>query len=129
MLTAEDKVEIQELSSRYIFATDSGDADARSRTFLPDGVFETPKDRYEGREAIAEQTREFSRREPGESQHWVLNYVIDGDSKVAKASAYVAMVHRSGQIRVIGRYYDVLRKVDGGWLFASRRFEALTGVG
>ena len=127
MLTAEDKVAIQELSSRYILATDSGDADARSGTFLPDGVFESSAGRLHGREAIAQQTREFSH--PEESQHWILNYVIDGDTGVANATAYVALVHLSGQIRLIGRYYDVLHKVDGSWLFAHRRFEALTAGG
>jgi hypothetical protein len=123
MLTAEDKIEIQELGSRYILATDSGDVDARSATFLPDGVFESSAGRLEGRDAIALQTRGFV---TGESQHWVMNLVIEGDASVATATAYVAMVHLSGEIRFIGRYDDVLHKVDGHWFYAHRRLEALT---
>jgi hypothetical protein len=131
MISFEDKIAIQELSARYVLAVDNGDGDGRAETFLPDGVFEGGGGRFEGRAAIAEQTNAGRRNPqpnrwgalPGETQHWVQNYVIDGGADQATATAYVALVHVAGRILLVGRYYDTLRKVDGRWFFAVRRFE------
>src|SRR4029077_2244426 len=116
-LSPDDKLEIQELSSRYVVATDSGDGDGRAATFLPDGVFEGMMGRLEGRHAIAEQINAGRRNPqpnswgalPGESQHWVFNYLVDGDRDEAKATAYIALVRCTGQILLVGRYTDRLR--------------------
>src|SRR5215472_10773149 len=109
------------------------DGEARAATFLPDGVFEGTVGRFEGRAAIAAHTNEGRKNPhpnrwgamPGELQHWVFNYVIDGAGDEATARSYIGLVRATGEVLLVGRYTDRVRKIEGRWLFAHRHFEPL----
>lgn len=119
-LSVEDRLAIEELVARYNHATDYGDADARAATFTEDGVF-TSGDRVRtGREEVRQ-----SPHHPG-WQHWTGNYVIKGAGDEATLTCYLTLygVSKPRHMRITGVYRDVLRKVDGEWLFASRTFTA-----
>ena len=131
MLTLADKIEINELIARYNVAIDDGDADGWARTFAPDGVFDGIVGRFEGRDEIAAFARRYS-SDPQYAdfracQHWVNNILIDGHGDEATLRADHQMVKPTedgGRILLVARYDDSLRRVDGEWLFASRRVRA-----
>ena len=126
-LTNDDRVEIRDLISRYNKAIDTGDADGYANTFTPDGEFIGIVGTFNGRDelrafaaayAIEEQYAEFA-----SAQHWVTNIVADGDGAQATVFSHLQMVKPlpdGGRILLVGHYDDIVRKVDGQWLFAQR---------
>ena len=126
-LTNDDRVEIRDLISRYNKAIDTGDADGYANTFTPDGEFIGIVGTFNGRDelrafaaayATEEQYAEFS-----SAQHWVTNIVADGDGAEATVFSHLQMVKPlpdGGRILLVGHYDDIVRKVDGQWLFAQR---------
>ena len=59
-------------------------------------------------------------------QHWNGNIVVEGNSASARSVSYLTMLGRtrdSGNLIIVaqGWYDDLLHKVDGHWLFNSRR--------
>ena len=120
-ISSADKLEIQELITRYNHATDSGDAAAFAATFTEDGSFTMGEnDPIQGRENL---TKMASGGGGGGSRHWTANYVIEGEGNSATLRCYV-MVTRTQEgtkIGMTGLYTDELKKVDGAWLFSKRR--------
>ena len=126
-LTNDDRVEIRDLISRYNKAIDTGDADGYANTFTPDGVFIGIVGTFNGRDelrafaaaySVEEQYAEFA-----SAQHWVTNVVADGDGDEATVFSHLQMVKPlpdGGRILLVGHYDDIVRKVDGQWLFAQR---------
>ena len=130
-LTNDDRVEIRDLISRYNKAIDTGDADGYANTFTPDGEFIGIVGTFNGRDelrafaaayAIEEHYAEFAA-----AQHWVTNIVADADADADGAEAtvfsHLQMVKPlpdGGRILLVGHYDDIVRKVDGQWLFAQR---------
>src|SRR5712692_6685257 len=120
VLPVEDIVAIEQLVARYNHAIDSGDGEGYGATFLEDGCFQiTGRDPVRGRAALAEMVR----RAGGRVRHVVSNVLIDGDGDTATLKAYLTAIPKAGgPVGVTGLYDDALRKVDGRWLFAERRF-------
>ncbi len=126
-LTNDDRVEIRDLISRYNKAIDTGDADGYANTFTPDGEFIGIVGTFNGRDelrafaaayATEEQYAEFA-----SAQHWVTNVVAEGDGDEATVFSHLQMVKPlpdGGSILLVGHYDDIVRKVDGQWLFAQR---------
>jgi hypothetical protein len=164
----EDRVKIEDLMARYIFALDWRDAEGYAATFTEDGVLNYGGGQAVGREAIAAMVQTIRDRETEaaataaaeaqaaveaaaqaaaeaaetaddeaeaadaeplrapHTQHFVTNIVLDIDGSEATSWAYwVAMSNnnpeRAARVSSYGHYVDTLRKVDGEWLFTSRR--------
>jgi uncharacterized protein (TIGR02246 family) len=125
MLPLEDRLEIAELHARYNRAVDTGDAEGWAACFTPDGIFDA-RSRYA--KGIAELVA-FARFYHGQEAyrgavHWNNNIVADGDGSEARVHADYILVRGSDegvQILSSGAYASVARKVDGRWLFASRK--------
>ena len=117
LLSAADRLEIEELVYRYNHATDSGDGDARADLFTEDGVFVAAGRDDRGRDAIREGTRASGRR------HWVNNLVIDGQDDEATIACYLMLFDVQGRrMQITGRYRDTVQRVGGAWKFARREF-------
>jgi hypothetical protein len=134
----EDRIRIEDLMARYIFALDWRDPEGYAATFTEDGVLNYGGGQAVGREAIAAMVQAIRDRETEaegdnadelrapHTQHFVTNIVLDIDGGEATSWAYwVAMSNnnpeRTAQVSSYGHYVDTLRMVDGEWLFASRR--------
>jgi uncharacterized protein (TIGR02246 family) len=136
----EDRIQIEDLMARYIFALDWRDAEGYAATFTEDGTLNYGGGQAVGREAIAAMVEGLKEREAAaaaedtsgvrrpRTQHFVTNIVLDiaDDGQSAKGWAYwVAMSNnnpeRAAQVSSYGHYIDELRKVDGAWLFVSRQ--------
>jgi hypothetical protein len=134
---AADRVEIQDLQARYMFALDWQDADAYAATFTEDGVLDWAGGVVHGREAIRKEVQNmramFAKREQGDApvrparlRHFITNVVLDFDGDRATGRAYWLELNNDNRPRYpyvggYGTYEDELHKVNGRWLFSRRK--------
>lgn len=117
---AEDRDAIRDLFARYCFYVDTGAADDWAGTFAEDGEFHLAGgDPIAGRDAL----RAFAAGmgAGGSMHHVVANEIIDVDGDRATCRASI-LVMSGGQMVASGRYEDTLRRFDGKWVIATRRF-------
>jgi uncharacterized protein (TIGR02246 family) len=130
-----DKAEIEALVVRYVTALDTLDADAYEGVFTEDGEYDVTGTVYQGRAAIrkivtdlqASRARNQAAGTPlAQLYHVVSNSSIEIlDATNARHQSYAQTVRLadSGQFVAgfMGRYEDVLVKVDGRWFIKSRK--------
>jgi uncharacterized protein (TIGR02246 family) len=137
-LSAEDRLEIQQLIARYSFYEDSGQAESYASLFTSDGTFFGGGDKtVTGREALARFARERWETRPQVRKwtHWVSNIVITPTPDGAEAKSYSMVVEKNGNdgndykiVKTSGKH-DELRREDGSWRFHVRRVFALPAEG
>jgi uncharacterized protein (TIGR02246 family) len=130
-----DRAEIEELITRYVTALDGLDADAYENVFTVDGEYDVTGTVYKGRAAIrkivtdlqASRARNEAAGTPSpQLYHVMANHSIEIlDATNARHQSYAQTVRLAdnGQFVVgfMGRYEDVLVKVDGRWYIKSRK--------
>ncbi len=127
-LSLADRLEIQELISRYNWAIDTHDGPGVADTFTPDGVFEGVGRSFEGREALVgfgAGTHLTEASLSKGSQHWVTNLVLEGDSNAVIARSMFTRQNVDGDryyTGPIGHYRDEIVKVAGRWPFKKRLY-------
>ena len=133
---AQDRAEIEDLMSRYLFAMDYGDIDAYVATFTEDGELEFATGTSRGRDEIRKNVSAFKANigkfykvedgSPATLRHVLLQVVIrvEGDQAWTR-SLWMEMANDgpgdSFKMGTFGIYEDEVRKVDGHWLFSKRR--------
>jgi hypothetical protein len=125
-LTAEDRLEIQQLIAMYGIYEDSGDAEGYASLFTVDGGFYgRGKDPVVGREKLVEfmkwrwQQPHFHNR-----KHFMVNTIINGTAGGAEALSYRIQIDRDGddfKVAGLSVRHDVLRRENGKWRFQMRR--------
>jgi len=134
---AQDRAEIEDLQSRYLFALNWQDPALYASTFAPDGVLVWAGGTVTGREAIIEEMQEAKEVDaraaagvaplrPARRRHFISNLVLRIDGERATARAYWFefnndMRDRRPYLGAYGHYQDELRRVDGRWLFTRRQ--------
>jgi SnoaL-like domain len=129
-LTAEDRLEIQELLHRYMFILDSGENHNNgydyADLYTEDGSF---GDHAKGREALARAAGRTSdggcspahRRGPQNQIHINVGEIIVPTPEGATGISYLLMIDGpANQIYWAGWYEDVYVKTPKGWRFKSR---------
>lgn len=122
----EDRIRIEDLFSRYMWAIDTGEVEALVACFTESGALESPAvGRYAGHSEIRRFALRFARfRERGsQMRHVISNLVVAVSGDTATARCYlVVFLTRDGSSRLLGpgRYECELRKTDGEWLFERR---------
>jgi SnoaL-like domain len=126
-LSAEDRLEIQELIARYNFAEDSGAVEDWVNSFTADGSFTGQRKGVfvTGREQLRQYgTERQQRSDVGHYVHWTGNIIITPTAEGARAQCYVMMIEQTadGGLRVRGMSTksDELRRESGRWRFKSR---------
>ncbi len=120
-LTADDRIEIQQLSAKYAIAMDDGDVDAWLATWALDGVWEGGIGKYEGTEKLRGLLPALGDRIRNK-RHVMTNFVIDGDGLSATQRCYLLILDRAKQAPpATAVYADNLHKIDGIWLFVHRK--------
>jgi SnoaL-like protein len=132
-LAAMDYIEIIQLRSRYEFALDFGDFEGYADCWTPDGVFTIdgiPKGSrtegvHKGREGLIALAQEIWGFSKGMGRHWTASPVIKGDGDTATHECYMMTPRLDAGgpgvlIAASGVYRDVVKKVDGTWLFHTR---------
>jgi hypothetical protein len=135
-LSADDRLAIRDVVSRYCWAVDTGDVDAFLACFCSDGLlvwdaFDVPL-RWRGAEALRH-FASFLRDQPSTAgrQHHVTNLLIEPDGDGARAKAFVAVALRQGDgphlLNVMGWYEDRFRREGGEWKIAERTIRDWSG--
>lgn len=118
----EDHLEIAQLRARYCHLLDGRQWDEFVQLFTPDGVFDG-LEAVEGHDAIYEF---FSQRVPRLAEdfwHFCTNGTVevDGDQATGRISMEYLSSTNGVSFVSAGHYDDVMRRVDGRWLFVSRK--------
>jgi len=129
-LTAEDRLEIQELLHRYMFILDAGENHDNgygyADLYTEDGTFGT---RPPGREALAAAAgrapdgsyNEVHQRGAQNQIHLNVGEIIVPTEDGAKGISYLLMIDGpANQIYWAGWYEDVYARTPNGWRFKSR---------
>jgi len=129
-LTADDRLEIQELLHRYMFVLDAGENHDNgygyADLFTEDGTFGT---RPPGREALATAAgrapdgsyNTAHTRGPHNQIHLNVGEIIVPTAEGARGTSYLLMIDGpANQIYWAGWYEDVYVKTPDGWRFKSR---------
>jgi uncharacterized protein (TIGR02246 family) len=130
-----DKAEIEAVVARYVTALDTLDADAYEGVFTEDGEYDVTGTLYKGRAAIrkivtdlqASRARNDAAGTPSPRLYHVMSnssiQVLDTTNARHQSYAQTVRLADNGQFVVgfMGRYADVLVKVDGRWLIKSRK--------
>jgi len=134
---AEDRAEIENLMSVYIYALDLKDPAAYVGTFTEDGVLNHAGGIERGHAAIrafiensaanarrAWENRYTSKPRPIPNRHLIDNLELDINGDTARGRAYWTSMsvdeNRQPHISEYGFYEDEYRRVNGKWLFSSR---------
>jgi uncharacterized protein (TIGR02246 family) len=130
-LSADDRLEIQELITRYSIYEDTGEAEAMANLFTEDGSTVNPRgEATAGRSALAESARR--RWESPQVHHWVhwaSNVIIESADGGAQAYSYhmiLAVDGAESHIRSVVAKRDLLRRESGRWLFVRREVVPLS---
>lgn len=131
-----DRLAIDELHGRYIFALDWFDADTVASTFTEDGVLDWAGGVIEGREAIrsaiAGMRAYFGRLEeadtpqrPARLRHFVTNKLIAIEGDEARTLAFWFELNNDNRPRwpyvgAYGHYEDKVVRTGEGWRFSRR---------
>ncbi|HZV18006.1 MAG TPA: nuclear transport factor 2 family protein [Sphingobium sp.] len=133
-LKTKDKLAIYELYARYSWALDIGDTEGYLALFTPDAeaIEETREGGIEvrkGQEEIRKLVLKFHERPdfPGH-QHQMAQFVFEPDPEgrkhhwVVRAYAWATINHPPAppHLHWCGHVRDVVAKVDGEWLIASK---------
>ena len=125
MAQHEDLEEVRELYNRYAISWDENHPHELAACFTSDGIFESYRGRFVGRDAILGNLADFNRSlGAGRKQRHVTTNIsinLDGDRATGTAS-FIFCVGHEGKIErtYFGHYRDELRKVGGRWFFSSR---------
>lgn len=120
-LSADDKLEIQELETRYYFTIDHDDLDGWVATFTEDGQFESPFGKANGAEELRAWIDGFHQHAAGNWHMW-LNHLSEEDDDGARSISYFLVVSTGNEptLGAIGEYESRLRKEGGRWKFSRR---------
>jgi uncharacterized protein (TIGR02246 family) len=131
-----DRAEIEELVARYVHALDTLDADAYEGVFTEDAVYELPGGVvHTGRAAIrkivtdlqAARARNDAAGTPSPRLYHVMANssieILDATNARHQSYAQTVRAADNGQFIVgfMGRYEDVLVRIDGRWFIKSRK--------
>jgi hypothetical protein len=132
-LSVEDVVRIQQLYSRYHWATDGAHHEAWARLFVADGEFEGGNDKAKGWDQLAATARKALGSPTARTPlHLQTNITFEASPEGARGGSYMLMV-APGEPGEAGKpakpptivtlviYEDVLVKTPEGWRFKSRK--------
>lgn len=128
-LSLADRLDIDDLYTRFNVTVDSGADEQWVQTFTADGVFTASRE-VRGHDDLRDFRRErhaLAAEQPHYGgQHWTTNLMLfpHSDDEVEAVSYLLrAGRHRDDESPVlmsVGRYHDVLARTPQGWRFASR---------
>ncbi|HWG03755.1 MAG TPA: nuclear transport factor 2 family protein [Beijerinckiaceae bacterium] len=125
-IRVEDRLSINDLLMKYVWASDTGDVDAFIDTFLPDGMIgRTSGERYERRAGIRRFAEE-SISPPGNRgrMHFFQTISVEPEARGYRVFSFWQVVQvtarAGGKVRSTGTTSDLCVKVDGRFRFKER---------
>jgi hypothetical protein len=130
-LSAEDRLEIMELTVKYNEAINHYRAEEWADLFTDDGVCVAGEFRtIVGRQQLIDYARR-SEESKRQRRNFTSVPIIVGDGDRARLSMYVFAfdIANGVQVAVVGEYDDTVVKIDGKWKFKSRNIKLFPQTG
>ena len=123
-MTADDKVNIHELSSRYALAMDENDLAGWINTWSEDGTWEGARGTYVGHTRLSDLLADLGDRVRNK-RHVISNNIIEGDAVQATQICYMLIYEakQGGTLVATAVYRDRLKKTAGTWKFTHRKMK------
>ena len=127
----EDRVAIQELNGTYADGVVRIDADTWATVWADDAHWDLMGHQTEGKEAIVAFWNGAMSGLEAVSFHCVPCMIeITGDTARARVQTQEILKPKDARARHVGGLYeDELKKIDGRWLFTSRKFRIVAEFG
>ena len=126
-LSADDRIEIEELFARFCHHSDYQEWDALRALYTDDVVTEMEgvAARYAGPEAQVEHARISAEQTGGKNRHIYFNFVIEEREGAVIAHYFNANINAGNapmepKLVITGRHADTVVKTPGGWRIAHR---------
>lgn len=128
-----DREQIKELTATYCWHVTRADAEAVSRLFIEDGIFDAPyldrpgRNVSRGQEQIGARLRQSLT--PGKMCPFVANHIIRIDGDLARGTCVMRNSIDNGdgsRSELVGYYRDDYLRQNGAWLFARRVWRLYT---
>jgi ketosteroid isomerase-like protein len=139
----QDRLDIEQVWSRYALALDTADPEAYSSLFTPDAYLEVDGTPFKGHQAIEKLIRDIRQKlnidsQPADSRgrrfgpirHIASDLVVNLQGDHATSESYWTEIMTSGKnpqgvgnppsVLKMGRYEDELIRKNGKWLFSRR---------
>lgn len=121
-MSAEDKIEIQELACRYANAVDDAELNEWMDTWDKNGLWVGRLGEFQGTEKLKELWDALGKRAQN-MRHVMTNFVIKVEGEKAQMRCTLLFFDRIEEARLMatGIYQDLLIKKGGKWKFVERR--------
>ena len=124
-LTAEDKLDIIELTATFDNALDSEEVDKYMTVWAEDGELSGFWGSTKGRDNLKDQFSELLEGFARGRRHVLTNHEIKSDGDKVTMYCYLTVFNRADTTMAgTGTFNDTLVKVDGKWLFQKRELSA-----
>ncbi|WP_430905550.1 nuclear transport factor 2 family protein [Maribacter sp. 2-571] len=124
-LTAEDKLDIIQLTATFDNAMDSENLEKYMTVWADDGELSGFWGSTKGKEDLRKQFPGLLDSFARGRRHLLTNHEIEGDGKNATMYCYLTVFNRDENTMAgTGTFNDVLIKEDGKWLFVKRELSA-----
>ena len=125
-LTADDRLEIQQIMAEYAIYEDSGQSEAWAALFSEDGGFVGGDGKVTaGRETLIQFSKDrWAKPESRQRVHWISNVVITPTAEGAEVYSYdmlVGITPDGYRILKVAAKGDTVVKENGRWRFQVRR--------
>jgi len=129
--TAEDRLEIHEIYTRYSLAEEAGDVDGVLALFTEDCIVKNPIIVYKAKEQLSKMILGRSivlKKHNARHVNFTVTMTAEQADQVRSQGSCVMVSYQdSPKILATGSYNDVLRKEKGLWKFTERKFEFKPG--
>ena len=129
IITIEDKINIQELITKYNIALDTKNIDEWTNTWTEDGVWTAPFGEAKGKTELKNMVNQITNEFASGKRHVSSNIVIEDSSAnngMANARSYLTVIEaqKSPEVVATGVYSDTLKKdTSGKWKFFQRKLD------
>jgi ketosteroid isomerase-like protein len=127
IITADDKIIIQELIAKHNLALDNKNTDEWTNTWTDDGIWSTPFGEAKGKTELKNMINQVTNEFASGKRHLSTNIIIeDAPNNTASAQSYLIVTEakKTPEVVASGTYIDTLKKdANGKWKFLQRKLD------
>ena len=128
IITVEDKMNIQELITKYNLAIDNKSLDEWTNTWIDDGIWTTTFGEAKGKTELKNMVNKITNEFASGKRHLSTNIIIEDAStnNMASAKSYLTVIEaqKTPEVVASGTCSDILKKDSNGkWKFFQRKLD------
>ncbi len=127
-ISVEDKMNIQELITKYNLTIDNKSLDEWTNTWTDDGIWTTTFGEAKGKTELKNMVNKITNEFASGKRHLSTNIIIEDAStnNMANAKSYLTVIEaqKTPEVVASGTYSDILKKdTSGKWKFFQRKLD------